>query len=475
MAGSRCGRILSGMVLAVSILLCSRGLCGTYGGGAGTAIRPYIISETAHLLELSTTSTDWGCCFELTASISAAGYVPVTLFTGTFDGGGYSISSFSRSTAATGDNSGFFCKVQGASACIKNLTLVSPSLNTASKRYVGAIAGSLWSGRIERCHVVGGTVKGGDYTGGIVGYNASGTVLACTSSATVNGRNYVGGLMGLNDQYSYVTRCSATGSATASDNTCGGFMGENLGYITDCQASGNAGGVTYIGGLVGANGKLAYPGSVVRSFATGQATGSTYVGGLAGRNYVGDISDSYAWGRVNVTNVPGGGLTAKNEIGATIARCYSAGYVSKLGSGYGGLVGQNAAVPSAITNSFWDTDTSGQTSSAAGEGRTTTQMYQIVTFTSYSWDFLGEWANGTSDTWRMCLDDVSYPRLSREWPPTDMACPDVVDFRDFAVLAASWQTAAAGLPGDFDLSGAVDIADLAVFVDQWLCQTAPGA
>ncbi len=45
---------------------------------------------------------------------------------------------------------------------------------------------------------------------------------------------------------------------------------------------------------------------------------------------------------------------------------------------------------------------------------------------------------------------------------------DIVNFADFAVFADNWQKSGAGLDGDFDDSGAVDINDMEIFAYFWL-------
>jgi len=68
----------------------------------------------------------------------------------------------------------------------------------------------------------------------------------------------------------------------------------------------------------------------------------------------------------------------------------------------GGLVGVNEG--GTITNSYWDIITSGQLSSAGGEGKTTTEMKQRATFEN--WDFVNIWA---------IVEAESYPYL--QWQP----------------------------------------------------------
>jgi hypothetical protein len=63
-----------------------------------------------------------------------------------------------------------------------------------------------------------------------------------------------------------------------------------------------------------------------------------------------------------------------------------------------------------ITTSFWDMQTSGQTTSDGGTGKTTTEMQTASTFLEADWDFVDEIANGTEDIWWI-LEGQDYPRL----------------------------------------------------------------
>jgi hypothetical protein len=105
----------------------------------------------------------------------------------------------------------------------------------------------------------------------------------------------------------------------------------------------------------------------------------------------------------------------------TIRRSYSTGAVvastrvTEFGSALygGGLVG---VVYSGITeHCFWDTDTSGQATSAGGTGKTAAEMQTVSTFLDAGWDFVGEMANGTEDIWWI-NEGKDYPRLWWELP-----------------------------------------------------------
>jgi hypothetical protein len=73
-----------------------------------------------------------------------------------------------------------------------------------------------------------------------------------------------------------------------------------------------------------------------------------------------------------------------------------------------------------ITSSFWDIQTSGQTTSAGGSGKTTAEMQTANTFLEAGWDFVAETANGTDDIWWI-LEGQDYPRLW--WELGDGASP----------------------------------------------------
>jgi hypothetical protein len=147
------------------------------------------------------------------------------------------------------------------------------------------------------------------------------------------------------------------------------------------------------GGLVGENNA-----SPVRGcYATGPVSGGEYVGGLFSYNN-GPVSDCFATGPVN-GSITVGGLVGMNSDAGTLERCYSAGAVA--GSTYvGGFAGYNSCT---ISNSYWDTNTSGRASSAGGSGCTGLTTEQMKQQASYeAWDF--------TNIWRI-TEGESYPEL----------------------------------------------------------------
>ncbi len=139
-------------------------------------------------------------------------------------------------------------------------------------------------------------------------------------------------------------------------------------------------------------------------------TGGSSVGGLAGYSLA-EISESYSTGNVSGDGAGGlvginsgqlnnvyslatstgvsmsGGLVSDNN--GEIINSYSAGQVFSSGL-IGGLMAITRTATS-VSNSFWDLETSGVTSSPAGVGLTTNQMKASSTFVGASWDFNNIW------------------------------------------------------------------------------------
>jgi hypothetical protein len=185
--------------------------------------------------------------------------------------------------------------------------------------------------------------------------------------------------------------------------TTGEAIGEPLRLERNTVKALDVGAVGGVGGLVGYNG-----GTVSNCYGMANITGGWGVGGLIGRNH-GTVSNCYAM--VNITGDSGlGGLVAYNE--GVVRDCYSTGTVS--GEGYGG--GLAAGNEGTVDNSFWDTQTSGQATSAGGTGKTTVQMKDISTFSSAGWNITAVANPGVrnpSYIWNI-VDGVTYPFLSWE-------------------------------------------------------------
>ena len=186
-------------------------------------------------------------------------------YTGTFDGGGHTITGL---TVTTNDEyAGLFGYLGnfGKFGTVKNVVMDGIQI-TCNHRlgYAGGVAGYS-RGIIENCSV-SGSVSGTVSVGGVVGAQRDGSITGCSSSATVKGTINVGGVAGQTIFGATLTACYATGNVIieidrTQNNSGGGLVGFNDGIsLLSCYATGN---VT----------------------STGSSTGNVHIFGLLGDNY----------------------------------------------------------------------------------------------------------------------------------------------------------------------------------------------
>ena len=477
-----------------------------YGGGSGTENDPYLIFTAEQLNNIGLPACDWDMHFKLMADIDLSAYSDTAFniigngaieFSGVFGGNGYTVSNFTFSSTGV-DSVGFFGYV-GENAEIKDLGLIDPNVDGGTAIYVGGLAGTAY-GTIANCWIEGGTVFGGvggggvstlpyGGVGGLVGY-AYGTISDCrVDGGTVSGSDSrIGGLVGRNS--GLITKSSASASVVANGRHIGGLVGRNEGTISNCYSTGSvSGGQFEIGGLVGFNwdstirncystatvsgevrvGGLVGQGSgtISKCYATGSVSGRFAVGGLVG-GAVSMITNCYSTGSVSGTERVGGLVGSNgNGVVGTLTNCYSTGSVSGE-EDVGGLVGFHQG--RTVMSCFWDTETSGQTTSDGGMGLTTAQMQDPSTFITFGgWDFFGESTNGTEDIWRLCSAGTNYPKLTWQFPLSDFVCPDGVDMNDLEILTQAWLTDDSAIdiapPGG---DGIVNFLDFAALANNWL-------
>ena len=166
-----------------------------------------------------------------------------------------------------------------------------------------------------------------------------------------------------------VTGISVTGSvdANAASTSAGGVVG-----YTD----------SFTGGTI--NIDYSYSGANITEAANlSSGLGSTNFGSLVGRNASGIYQYDYATGSVtignNTSNNAAGGFMGYNETAGHITNSYSTGAVT-VGTGLtgtntiGGFLGRNngGAGTVVVTNSLWDTNTSGQSTGIGSNSGSTT-------------------------------------------------------------------------------------------------------
>ena len=252
-------------------------------------------------------------------------------------------------------------------------------------------------------------------------------------------------------------RIRVTRSSLA-DLEVGLLAGVNRGTITASSASGV---VTVtepspnVGGLVGANNANNGQGIINASYAAVAVTGAgaqARVGGLVGSN-LGAINASYATGAVTADGsaAQGGGLVGGNGSGSTISACYSTGTVTGANNAtVNGLVGVNSN-PTGISDSYWDSDTTGITGTGPGAAKTTaalkgaTDYPTASTATFYNWNLNLDGVTGGDDPWDFGTADdyplISYASLTpalqgREVIDYDRDDDGLIDIRSLAQLDA---------------------------------------
>ena len=169
-------------------------------------------------------------------------------------------------------------------------TISNLYINRSSTNLVGLFGYLDIGSNLRNLGIEGGSVTGGDYVGGLVGSNSTGTISACYATGDASGRQSVGGLVGSNSTGT-ISACYATGNATGTANSVGGLVGANGGTIIACYATGNASGtLLYVGGLVGA---ASDDSTISACYSTGDASGRGGVGGLVGYNLGSTVTNSY--------------------------------------------------------------------------------------------------------------------------------------------------------------------------------------
>ncbi len=285
-------------------------------------------------------------------------------FNGDFEGLGNAISNFTLRSSTEYGLVGLFAELGqgGTNATIENLRLLGVNITASGlDDSAGAIA-AISYGTIQ-ASAVEGTVAGKHAVevGGLVGTNY-GTVVFSRSLVAVYGpqRGDTGGLVGFG--FGGLANSFASGPVVGGQFV-GGLVGSGMGEISNSFASGNVYGVL-AGGLVGES-----YGVISNSYSTGNVSGrhAGELGGLVGISS-GAITNSYATG--NLAAGPGaavGGLVGHNY--APISDSYSTGEVSGGNKKTrGGLIGFDEAPDGSLSDTYWDTDTSGIVALSQGAG-----------------------------------------------------------------------------------------------------------
>lgn len=380
--------------------------------GKGTMDNPYLIATWHNLKWISDNSEAWNKHFLQTANIefpevikdwdNGKGWSPIgnsiyNFFSGVYDGQNFTISNLYINRNV--DYIGLFGNVEANEGKLINIRVNDADIT--GNTYVGALAGKIYWTSIDNCHS-SGNVDGFSHVGGLVGsYIWTEKMIGCTSSADVKGHTRVGGLLGFvggNASIGGAENCSSSGNVEG-EEFVGGFAGEGSGgRIYASHSTGSVSGKDGVGGFIG----TAEGGSIKKCYSTGLVTGypdensneSYNIGGFIGTaNNSATLENTYATGNVSGCNNVGGFVGYNYE--SQIKYSYSIGSVTANAGNVGGF----AAVldGGTITACFWDTETSGQTESDGGEGKTTAEMKESSTYTEAGWDFENIWGISTTE------------------------------------------------------------------------------
>ena len=272
--------------------------------------------------------------------------IPTTL-DGTFEGLGHLIKHLTiRSTAGAA----LFSAIDEY-AQIENIGLTTVRiLVTGKQATVGALV-AVNRGAIADAFAEG-TISGSDpeFVGGLVGVNDGGSITSSYTTGEVmsGGPADIGGLVGGSTLFSATIRNShSTADVIGGSEGAGGLVGFLTGSLTNSWASGTVKtGYSYAGGLVGRWSTTAGSySSLENCYATGNAKAHIAVGGLVGQiNPGGDSS------QVLITN------------------SYATGQPTGASYSIGGLLGDIEGQRGSVSNTYWDTDTSGITDPSQGVG-----------------------------------------------------------------------------------------------------------
>ena len=392
----------------------------SFAGGKGTKDDPYQIATGSQLAYFAerVNAEEYGekyagTYFELTEDIDLGGkeWTPIGytvadlimggheyfVFSGNFDGNGYTIKNLTIGTE-TSPYSGDVCGLFGAtSGTIEDVVLENVSIN-----YVGGNHSNGYGFRM------GGALV--DYSmGDIVNCTVIGLDMKAGSDGSYVALNSIGGLVGIQDGGTTVSHSRVSGKIEESTKkgNVGGFVGtlakgssaKYCGADVSVEVTGNGRGIA-VGGFVGiGNGVTTDETLIENCYATGNITGAEYAGGFVGNISGLNISNCYAKGDVSNSFVGAsfmGTDAASNNYYGTVKNCYATGLVSDISSSAYAFAMQDTMNRSTIQNCYYNIqNTAKNTESAAS-----------LTIDDMKTDSFLNVLNGSSNVWTKRNNDT---------------------------------------------------------------------
>ncbi len=304
---------------------------GCIDTAAGSAQDPFIIATPSNLnCLMGNSSYYWGqgYHFRQTADLDMTSYGPW----------GYGIGSVATPFQGTYDGNGF---------AVSNLTIDDSTADNMGM--FGVTSGST----LKAITLVNLQVRGEDQVGGLVGLAFDDTIDQVSVQGVISGRNGVGGLVGGIGAMGP----SAINQATVDDSTT--VTGSGI----------------RVGGLIGFTETETQPLTITDVQVSGAPTAAGEVGGLIGSyidstaNQTLTLTDSYASGLVTSTQ------SATDKGG--LVGCFYDAINNQCGPPMSNIT---------VTDSYWDTQSTGQSTTAGGlgAGKTTAQLTSLGTFSGWS-------------------------------------------------------------------------------------------
>lgn len=313
-------------------------------------------------------------------------------YTGTFDGGGFTVSGYKITAASladvpkvyesstwgdiSGKAAGFFGYI-GADGKVINLTLsgeidITSTGEDREQLCVGGLAGYNM-GSLQNC-ANEGNVKTlytpaqpntdvNSHTGGVIGYNMNGTLANCVNNGRVDASGYycfTGGIAATAGASSTISSCINTNSIMSvpsgtyySEQFAGGITGRNLANTANLSNCVNSGEITATGGTSNFAGGISARsnGGTISNCANNKAVkasggGYNHAGGIVGYTSAAKLKNCANTGGVTAsdgkTKNNAGGVVGHDVMATEATDCISSGAVSADGTGVaaGGFAGK---------------------------------------------------------------------------------------------------------------------------------------
>ncbi len=338
------------------------------------------------------------------------GWEPISDFNAIFDGNRHVISNLYINVAPAAEIAyfGLFSET-GTDSELRSIGLEGADITIQGRRnaYTGALVGKSY-GTVKFCYSTGrvasNTVSTQRYTGGLIGWQYDKSIEGSYSTADVSGGTGVGGLAGLATAGARVSQSYATGTVTQSGPTYATFAGGLLGSALSTTVE-----------FAYATGSVQGPDSMT------QDTNQIGISALVGAGARASLREGYA------TGMPTG-----NAPRTTTA----------------GLMAYDYNYSSVDSDAYWDTDTTGQTTSLkGGTGKTTAQLQADTNAIVGAEDYAGIYKDWDKSKWDFGSSS-HYPVLK-------------VDFNGDGVATEQEFGIQGRVIYDTDADGLIDVANLA--------------